>query len=147
MSSTTSTVKRRCRDVAVKKKKVKSKASAKAKVEKKSKVKAKSKVAKVAQPKTKAKKVQAAKKKVVKAKPKKAASKVSKPKFAKPVASRRVSTPARPTIDFHKALQPMQDRILVLPQGQGVRTPGGLYMPAMVSERPSRGEVKAVGKG
>ena len=45
------------------------------------------------------------------------------------------------------AFQPLDDRILVERAGESNMTPGGLYIPDTVSERPTKGVVKAVGRG
>lgn len=42
---------------------------------------------------------------------------------------------------------PLNDHILVQPDGASDRTPGGLFIPATVKDRPLRGLVLAVGKG
>lgn len=42
-------------------------------------------------------------------------------------------------------LKPMADRILVEAEGAATRTPGGLWIPDNVQEKPKRGTVIAVG--
>lgn len=56
---------------------------------------------------------------------------------------------ARTKVSIPKNFLPLDDRVLVLRAGVSDRTPGGLYIPDTVSssERPSQGEVIAVGKG
>ncbi|MDX9732474.1 MAG: co-chaperone GroES [Bdellovibrionales bacterium] len=42
---------------------------------------------------------------------------------------------------------PLDDRILIERVGASDRTPGGLYIPDSVKERPTKGVVVAVGRG
>lgn len=45
------------------------------------------------------------------------------------------------------SFEPMLDHILVQPAGVSDRTPGGLFIPATVQDKPLKGKVLAVGKG
>ncbi len=79
----------------------------------------------------------------------------SAPKVSAKEVARTVSTSAaKPTLKLVKskssmafAFQPLDDRILVERAGESNMTPGGLYIPDTVSERPTKGVVKAVGRG
>lgn len=42
---------------------------------------------------------------------------------------------------------PLNDRVLVFQSGHSDRTPGGLYIPETVTDKPLKGEVLAVGSG
>lgn len=48
---------------------------------------------------------------------------------------------------FDKLFKPLQDGVLVEPAGQAERTPGGLYIPETVQQRPNQGRVVAIGQG
>lgn len=52
---------------------------------------------------------------------------------------------SKSTMEF--VFQPLDDRILVERAGESNMTPGGLYIPDTVLERPTKGVVKAVGRG
>ena len=96
------------------------------------------KVAKKAAP--KAKKVVAKK-----ASPKKAVKKkVTSPKTAAPKVVAKVSAKAARISVF---MSPLDDRVLVNILQPAQKTAGGLFIPDTVSERPSEGEVLAVGPG
>ncbi len=75
-------------------------------------------------------------------------------KVAVRTASASTANTAKPTLKLVKsksslafAFQPLDDRILVERAGESNMTPGGLYIPDTVSERPTKGVVKAVGRG
>ena len=87
---------------------------------------------------------------------KKASKPLSKPapKAPKGVVLAAVKGTEKPTLKLVKskssmafAFQPLDDRILVERAGESNMTPGGLYIPDTVSERPTKGVVKAVGRG
>jgi chaperonin GroES len=52
-----------------------------------------------------------------------------------------------PTATLEAQFTPLDNRILIRRMGQSDRTPGGLYIPDTVSERPNQGQVVAVGRG
>lgn len=62
------------------------------------------------------------------------------PKGAKPAHSAK-KTPAI------SGFVPVRDHILVQPDGFSEKTPGGLFIPATVKDKPLQGRVLAVGKG
>ncbi len=79
----------------------------------------------------------------------------SKKNNAKPVLAKQKTTEAAPVatkltvIKGGKSafLMPLDDRLLVEKLVSNDRTPGGLYIPDMAQERPTKGKVLAVGKG
>lgn len=79
----------------------------------------------------------------------------SVPKASGKAVVRTVATSAaKPTLKLVKSktslafdFQPLDDRILVERAGESNTTPGGLYIPDTVTERPTKGVVKAVGRG
>lgn len=94
----------------------------------------------VAKAKLKAKaKIQTKAKVKAKAKAKPVAKSPSKTKTKLPKA-----TPLK-RVPIH--LVPLEDRVLISVEGESDKTPGGLYIPATVSERPTRGRVLALGPG
>lgn len=96
---------------------------------------------KKAQAKAKTKKVTKVKKTTkLKAKPKKIVKSKSKV-----TATKKVTT--KPTVEQLQAFTPLDDRVLVQVTGASDRTPGGLYIPVSVEQRPQQGKVLAVGKG
>jgi chaperonin GroES len=44
-------------------------------------------------------------------------------------------------------IQPLEDRVVILPADEGEAMRGGLYIPDTAKEKPTRGEVLAVGPG
>ena len=46
-----------------------------------------------------------------------------------------------------KSVQPLSDRVVVLPSDEDEQMRGGLYIPDTAKEKPSQGEVIAVGPG
>ena len=76
----------------------------------------------------------------------KKASKKTKAVAKKPV----VKTAAKPTATKPTGkiqFTPVHDHILVMQDGESDRTPGGLYIPATVQDKPQRGRVLAIGTG
>lgn len=67
---------------------------------------------------------------------------------AKPVAAKK-ATPAKSAkaASIHQLFTPLDNRVIIQLQGVSDRTPGGLYIPDMVQERPNQGQVVAVGPG
>ena len=53
------------------------------------------------------------------------------------------TTKARPKLK----IQPLEDRVVVLPDDEGETMRGGLYIPDTAKEKPTQGEVLAVGPG
>lgn len=98
-----------------------------------------------------------------KASPKKmtkpAAKKAVAKKAAKPIAKKaavKTKAVAKPKLQVIKPavrvnldnfMTPLDDRLLVSIDGAANMTPGGLYIPDSASERPSRGQVLAKGRG
>jgi chaperonin GroES len=124
-----------------------------AKTKKKIKTKIKTKKKTVA-PKTAAAKTATPKKVHPKAVGKKVAKKPSKMKPVKakasPVALKPVKSAQAPnsrSLLTPLLLTPLEDRIVVERLEASDRTPGGLYIPDMAQERPSKGKVVAVGHG
>lgn len=111
--------------------------------------KAAKKVAKKAAPKVAAKSAAKAKvKAVAKLKPK---TKVASAPASK-VAAKPSVKPAPAKLTMIKGgksafLMPLDDRLLVEKLVASDRTPGGLYIPDMAQERPTKGKVIAVGSG
>jgi chaperonin GroES len=58
----------------------------------------------------------------------------------------KAAAPAR-AVEFKNFFSPLDDRVLVLPEGKSDRTAGGLFIPETVQDRPLRGKVVAVGHG
>lgn len=108
------------------KKSVPSKKAAEKKPVVKAKAKAKAKIQTKAKVKTKTKAKPAGKSKTI-------------------VKAKAPTKPAAKPIPVH--LVPLEDRVLVSIEGESDKTPGGLYIPATVSERPTRGRVLALGPG
>jgi chaperonin GroES len=54
-----------------------------------------------------------------------------------------VATRARPKIK----IQPLEDRVVILPAEEGETMRGGLHIPDTAKEKPTQGEVLAVGPG
>jgi chaperonin GroES len=50
---------------------------------------------------------------------------------------------AKPKIKIH----PLEDRVVILPSDEGESMRGGLYIPDTAKEKPTQGEVLAVGPG
>lgn len=53
------------------------------------------------------------------------------------------ATKARPKIKIH----PLEDRVVILPAEEGETMRGALYIPDTAREKPTQGEVLAVGPG
>jgi chaperonin GroES len=53
------------------------------------------------------------------------------------------ATKAKPKIKIH----PLEDRVLILPSDEAEAMRGGLYIPDTAKEKPTQGEVLAVGPG
>jgi chaperonin GroES len=53
------------------------------------------------------------------------------------------STKARPKIK----IQPLEDRVVIWPDDEGETMRGGLYIPDTAKEKPTQGEILAVGPG
>ena len=53
------------------------------------------------------------------------------------------ATKAKPKIKIH----PLEDRVVILPSDEGEAMRGGLYIPDTAKEKPTQGEVLAVGPG
>ena len=53
------------------------------------------------------------------------------------------ATKAKPAIK----IQPLEDRVVIMPADEGESMRGGLYIPDTAKEKPTQGEVIAVGPG
>jgi chaperonin GroES len=53
------------------------------------------------------------------------------------------TTKAKPKIKIH----PLEDRVVIMPDDEGESMRGGLYIPDTAKEKPTQGEVIAVGPG
>ena len=53
------------------------------------------------------------------------------------------ATKAKPTLK----LQPLEDRVVIMPSDEAETMRGGLYIPDTAKEKPTQGEVIAVGPG
>ena len=53
------------------------------------------------------------------------------------------STKARPKLK----IQPLEDRVVIIPDDEGETMRGGLYIPDTAKEKPTQGEIIAVGPG
>jgi chaperonin GroES len=53
------------------------------------------------------------------------------------------TTKARPKLK----IQPLEDRVVVYPDDEGESMRGGLYIPDTAKEKPTQGEILAVGPG
>lgn len=53
------------------------------------------------------------------------------------------ATKAKPTLK----IQPLEDRVVVLPADEAESMRGGLYIPDTAKEKPTQGEILAVGPG
>src|SRR5947199_10762033 len=53
------------------------------------------------------------------------------------------ATKAKPKIKIH----PLEDRVVILPEEEAETMRGGLYIPDTAKEKPTQGEVLAVGPG
>ena len=53
------------------------------------------------------------------------------------------ATKAKPKIKIH----PLEDRVVILPDDEAETMRGGLYIPDTAKEKPTQGEVLAVGPG
>jgi chaperonin GroES len=53
------------------------------------------------------------------------------------------ATKAKPKIKIH----PLEDRVVILPDEEAEAMRGGLYIPDTAKEKPTRGQVLAVGPG
>ncbi len=53
------------------------------------------------------------------------------------------TTKARPKLKIH----PLEDRVVVWPDDEGETMRGGLYIPDTAKEKPTQGEILAVGPG
>lgn len=54
-----------------------------------------------------------------------------------------IATKAKPKIKIH----PLEDRVVILPSDEAESMRGGLYIPDTAKEKPTQGEVLAVGPG
>jgi chaperonin GroES len=88
-----------------------------------------------------------AKKPVKKSGKKAARPKAAPKKTVKPSAPLARRPSAKPVMDWTHFFSPLDDRLVVKPEGVSEKTAGGLYIPASVEERPSQGEVLLVGRG
>jgi chaperonin GroES len=57
--------------------------------------------------------------------------------------STAIKTKTKPKIKIH----PLEDRVVILPSDEAEAMRGGLYIPDTAKEKPTRGEVLAVGPG
>ena len=57
--------------------------------------------------------------------------------------STATKTKAKPKIKIH----PLEDRVVILPSDEAESMRGGLYIPDTAKEKPTQGEVLAVGPG
>jgi chaperonin GroES len=57
--------------------------------------------------------------------------------------STATKTKPKPKIKIH----PLEDRVVILPSDEAVSMRGGLYIPDTAKEKPTQGEVIAVGPG
>lgn len=81
---------------------------------------------------------------------KKAGAKPGKTLEKKPGQSKTLSSKgdgAKPAAALSKIFTPLDDRIVIQRAGAADRTPGGLYIPDTVTDRPNQGRVIAVGRG
>lgn len=76
-----------------------------------------------------------------------AAKKAGAAKAGAPVLSLDKARAKKTTNDLSGLFTPLDNRILIRRTGESDRTPGGLYIPETVSERPNQGKVVAVGRG
>lgn len=53
------------------------------------------------------------------------------------------ATKSKPTIKIH----PLEDRVVIMPSDEAEAMRGGLYIPDTAKEKPTQGEVIAVGPG
>lgn len=53
------------------------------------------------------------------------------------------TTKARPKLK----IQPLEDRVVIIPDDEGETMRGGLYIPDTAKEKPTQGEILAVGPG
>src|SRR3954462_14892617 len=53
------------------------------------------------------------------------------------------ATKGKPTLKIH----PLEDRVVILPADEAEQMRGGLYIPDTAKEKPTQGEVIAVGPG
>jgi chaperonin GroES len=53
------------------------------------------------------------------------------------------TTKARPKLKIH----PLEDRVVIWPDDEGETMRGGLYIPDTAKEKPTQGEILAVGPG
>src|ERR1043166_5566292 len=54
-----------------------------------------------------------------------------------------VATKAKPKLKIH----PLEDRVVIMPDDEAETMRGGLYIPDTAKEKPTQGEVLAVGPG
>ncbi len=95
-------------------------------------------------------KKQTAKKKAVKKNSVKGVTKKAVKKTAAKKISVKKDTDSKKTSskkNYGSLIHPLADRLVVRVEGQSERTPGGLYIPATVEDRPYQGEVLACGPG
>lgn len=145
-------------------KKAKTNAKSKAKTNAKPKSKPKPKPKSKAKPKINSKSKSQGKAKTAKPKKQVAAKKVAKSagkvKSNKKASSNLQAKPKSPSAskasDVRKTstessvagvFTPLDDRVMIERAGVADRTPGGLYIPDTVADRPNRGKVIAVGRG
>lgn len=53
------------------------------------------------------------------------------------------ATKSKPTLKIH----PLEDRVVIMPSDEAEAMRGGLYIPDTAKEKPTQGEVMAVGPG
>lgn len=53
----------------------------------------------------------------------------------------------KPLVKWEDFFSPLDDRLLVEAIGESDRTPGGLYIPETVEDKPQMGRVVAIGRG
>jgi len=58
-----------------------------------------------------------------------------------------MTTTTKPRMRPKLSLQPFDDRVVILPKEEGQAMRGGLHIPDSARERPTQGEVLAVGPG
>jgi chaperonin GroES len=58
-----------------------------------------------------------------------------------------MSTAIKPKIRPKIRIHPLEDRVVILPSDEGEAMRGALYIPDTAKEKPTRGEVLAVGPG
>ncbi len=59
----------------------------------------------------------------------------------------KAAAPAMPKAKSKVAITPLEDRVVVKPSDEGETMRGGLYIPDTAKEKPTQGEILAVGPG